>query len=119
MPGRSVELAHGHHLERAQSAVLLLERYVLARNKGVIGEAIARIVVAGIAVNVVVEGPRAARLMDDVPHLVCLPCPKPAHPAPLLELFPHARNDAALVVEGRYEIVALVPASARAVVVPR
>ena len=116
---RSVELAHGDDAERAQHAVLLLDRHVFPRHEGVAVEAEAGLVMAGVAVDVVVEGPHVAALVYDVPDFLALVRPEAAYATALAQLFPRIEVDVALGVEGRNEIVAALSAALGKIMVAR
>ena len=60
---RLVDLQHRHDVEGAQHAVLLLDRHILTRNKGVAVEPKAGLVMAGVAVNIVVDRPNPTSLV--------------------------------------------------------
>ena len=61
-----VVLADRDDAERAQHVVLLFDRDVLAGNEGVPLEAEAALVVARVAMNIVVERPHPAGLVNEV-----------------------------------------------------
>src|SRR5690349_10113858 len=100
-------------------AVLLLQRHIFAGQKGVAVEANARIVAAGVAVNIVVKGPDPATLVDDVTDLVCLVGPETADPAALLELAPGRQVDMTFSVKRSDEVVSMLAAAVGKVVAAR
>src|SRR5690606_34595949 len=116
---RSFDLAHGGDEEGAHDAVLLQDRDVLARQEGVLREAVAGFVVAAVAVDVVVEGPLAAAPVDDVADLGGLSRPEALDPAAVLHLLPGFVDDMPRLVERRDEVVAALAAAGREVGVSR
>ena len=67
---------------------MLADRDVFARCEFVIAEAIASLVVIGVAVDIVVERPVSARLPHKVPDLVGLVLPEAPHAAAVAMLLP-------------------------------
>ena len=110
-PGRVA--GSGRRLDRNDAKcvlfVLIADGYIFSRSEGVRSEAVSGLVVIHTS-RIVVEHPAgmlaAARLVHELPGLVVLAMPEPAHPAVLALFAPQVGIDAAVAIERRHEFVA-------------
>ena len=95
---------------------MLADRDILAHREFVIAEAVAALVVIGI--SLVMEGPMAAGLPDQMPHFVVFVLPEALHAAALAVLLPDHGVEMAFRIERADKLVAVPVAAFRVLPVP-
>jgi len=80
-------------------------------------ESIAGLVIVFIAIDVIVEGPLAAALDDEMTDLIVLVAPESANPTGVFVGFPCCFVDMAVFVERRRKLIAVISAAGRKILI--
>jgi hypothetical protein len=96
---------------------MLLDRDVFSGDKAMIPKTVPRLIVVGIAKEVIMKGPRPAWLSNEMPNLIRLSIPKTTHSAAIADGLPLAFVDATILIKRRRELVAPFTASIREIVI--
>jgi hypothetical protein len=98
---------------------MLVDRYVLPRDKTVRVESIARLIGLRFAVEVVVKYPPPTLRMHKMTAKIVFASPKPPHLAISPVLSPHLYIDVTLIIERRDKLVPVLAASGRKIMITR
>src|SRR6516164_11681317 len=90
---------------------MLLDRNIFSGNEAVVSKTVRRLIVVGIAKQVIMKRPRAAWLADKMPHLIRFSIPKTSHPAAGAIGLPFAFADPTVLVKRRGKLISPLTAS--------
>jgi hypothetical protein len=96
---------------------MLLDRDIVSEEKFVVAESIASLLVLWVAVQIVMKGPRSARLADEMSDLVRLVAPETPYPAAVPLDVPLRHENPAFVRQRSDELIASLAASFREIVI--
>src|SRR5512145_2365831 len=98
---------------------MLLDRDIFSEDKFMVAESIARLLVLGIAEQIVMKGPGSARLADEMSDLVRLIAPKAPHAAAVPQEVPLRHQNPAFIRQRSNEFITSLAASFGEIVIAR